>query len=91
MKMVEFMEKKSTLCPKGEIESAIAQKQHVGPSNEGNNQNKHKWGQGKSRPHDDNDKLLAKEPTMKMDKWDLMKVKCFNDDNHGHLAKNYPI
>jgi hypothetical protein len=23
-------------------------------------------------------------------KWHLTKVKCFNYDNHGHLAKDYP-
>ncbi len=27
---------------------------------------------------------------MKKAKWNLTKVKCFNYDNHGHLAKDYP-
>jgi hypothetical protein len=27
---------------------------------------------------------------MKQMKWDLLKVKCFNSDNHKHLVKDYP-
>ncbi len=89
MKMVECMEEEGPLRPKGQIGSEITHKQHIDPSSEGNDKNKHKWGQSKSRLHDDNEKLLAKEPTMKKAKWDLMKVKCFNSDNHEHLANDY--
>ncbi len=41
------------------------------------------------RSHNNKEKSLGKEPIAKKEKQDLMKVKCFNCDNHGHLAKDY--
>jgi hypothetical protein len=40
-------------------------KHHVGESNGNKGQNKHKWGQGKPRPHNDKKKMLGKEPMVK--------------------------
>jgi hypothetical protein len=40
--------------------------------------------------HNNKEKSWGKELATKKAKWDLTKVKCFNYDNHGHLAKDYP-
>jgi hypothetical protein len=34
--------------------------------------------------------LTSKEPPIEKVKWDVVKVKCFNYDNNGHMAKDYP-
>ncbi len=49
-------------------------------------QNKWKW--NKSNAENKN-KPKVKEPTKKKVKGDLLKVKCFNCDLHGHLVKDY--
>lgn len=61
-----------------------------GPSSGSKGQNKHKWGQNKLRPHNNKEKSLGKKLIVKKTKQDLTKVECFNYDNHGHLAKDYP-
>ncbi len=47
-----------------------------------------KWKWNKSNVENKN-KPKAKEPTRKKVKRDLLKVKCFNCDLHGHLVKDY--
>jgi hypothetical protein len=55
--MMECMEDEGPSCPKGETRSKITQKHHVSPSNGGKGRNKHNWGQGKPRLHNDKEKL----------------------------------
>jgi hypothetical protein len=76
--------------PRVKLEAKSSKSNNVEPSSRGKGWNKCKWGQGKSRLHDDKEKSLGKELTMKKTKWDLFKVKCFNCDNHEHLVKDYP-
>jgi hypothetical protein len=52
--------------------------------------NKRKWGQGKTWPQNDKEKLASKELLIKKAKRDLFNVKCFNCDNNEHLAKDCP-
>jgi hypothetical protein len=48
-----------------------------------------KWGQSKLGHHDNiKEKLPNKGPIRKKAKQDLLKVKCFNFDNHKHLGKD---
>ncbi len=74
-------------CPKGETKTKITQEHLASPSNGGKGHNKHNWGQGEPRLHNDKEKLQGKGPLAKNVRQDLTKVKCFN---HGHLAKDYP-
>ncbi len=49
------------------------------------------WGQSKLGHHDNiKEKPPSKGPIRKKAKQDLLKVKCFNFDNHKHLGKNCP-
>jgi hypothetical protein len=88
--MVECMENEAPICPKGEIERVITQKNQVGPNSGNKGFNKHKWGQGKHGPPSNKEKLMGKKPLIKKLKRDLSKVKCFSCDNNGHLGKEYP-
>jgi hypothetical protein len=76
-------------APRVKLEAKSSKSNNGGPSSRGEGWNKCKWGQGKSGLHDDKEKSLCKELTMKKTKWDLWKVKCFNCDNHKHLVKNH--
>jgi hypothetical protein len=87
---VECVEDETPIHPKGEIESGVTQKNQIGMSGGNKSSNKHKWGQGKLRLLNDKEKSMGKKPSVKKVKWDLSKVKCFNRDNNGHLAKEYP-
>ncbi len=49
-------------------------------------QNKWKWNKSNAK---NKNKPKVKEPTKKKVKGDLLKVKCFNCDLHGHLVKDY--
>jgi hypothetical protein len=90
MKMVECMEDEGPSHPKGETRRGITKKLNVGPSNGGKGLNKHKWGQGEPKSHENKEKSMGKELTTKKVKWDMKEVKCFNYNNHGHLVKDCP-
>lgn len=84
------MKDEGLLWPKGEIGNEVTQKQHAGPRSGSKGQNKHKWGQDKSGPHDDKEKSLGKELVVQKVKRDFTKFKCFYCDNHKHLVKDCP-
>ncbi len=89
MKMVECMQDETPTQPKGETGSKVIQKNQTGPRNESKGCNKWKWGQGKLGLQNNKEKLTNKEPPIEKVKWDVVKVKCFNYDNNGHMAKDY--
>jgi hypothetical protein len=60
MKIVECMKDEAPTCPKGEIGSMVTQKNQAGPSNGNKGCNKHKWGQGKPRLQNDQEKSTSK-------------------------------
>ncbi len=91
MKMVECMEEEAPICPKGETSNETTQKNQTSSSSGSKGRNKRKWGQRKCRPPSDKEKSMGKKPLVKKSKWDLSKVKCFNCENNGHLAKEYLI
>ncbi len=68
------MEDEGLSCPKGETRRGITKKLNVGPSNGGKGLNKRKWGQGKPLSHDNKEKSMGKELTIKKVKWDMKKV-----------------
>jgi len=82
------MEDEISTDPKGESGSEIIQKNQSSPRNGSKGCNKHKWGQGKLRPSNNKEKLVNKKLLVKKAKWDLARVKCFNCDKNGHLAKD---
>jgi hypothetical protein len=88
MKM-ECKEDEALSHPKGETRSRVIQKNQADPSSVNKIHNKQKWGQGKPRPQNDKEKLASKKLSIKKAKQDLSKVKYFNCDNNGHLAKDY--
>ncbi len=74
MKMVECMEEEASICPKGETNSKVTQKNQVSLNSENKGHNKCKWGQRKCKSPSDKKKLIGKEPFVKKLKWDLSKV-----------------
>jgi hypothetical protein len=81
---------KALHAPRVKLEVEPSRSNNVNPSSKGEGWDKCKWDQGKLKLHDDKENLLGKELTTKKLKWDLLKVKCFNCDNHEHLVKDYP-
>jgi hypothetical protein len=75
-------------APRVKLEPKSSKSNNVSLNSRGEGWNKCKWHQSKSGLHDDKEKSLGKESTMKKIKWDLLKVKCFNCDNHEHLVKD---
>ncbi len=53
------MEDEGPLCPKGETKSGVTHKNQVDASNGNKGCNKCKWGQGKSMPQGDKEKLMG--------------------------------
>jgi hypothetical protein len=85
--LMKMVESKPSTPPRVKLEPKSSKSNNVSPSSKSKGWNKCKWHQGKSRLHDDKEKSLGKESTMKKIKWDLLKVKCFNCDNHEHLGE----
>ncbi len=85
--MVECMEDETPTHPKGETRSKITQKNQVGLSSGNKTHNMCKWGQRKFGPVN-KEKSMNKKSSITKVKQDLSKVKCFNHDNNGHLAKD---
>ncbi len=83
------MEEKGLPCRKGETKSRVTHKNQTNLNNGGKSHNKHKWGQRKLGILSNKEKSMGKELPTKNAKQDLSKVKCFNCDNNGHLAKDY--
>jgi hypothetical protein len=68
MKMMECIKDEALARPEGETRSGVTQKIQAGPNNGNKGRNKHKWGQGKSRPQKDKEMLANKELTQKINR-----------------------
>jgi hypothetical protein len=60
MKMVEHMEDEVLLHLKGEIRNRVTHKHHASYNSGCKGRNKHKWGQGKLKFHDNMEKMPCK-------------------------------
>jgi hypothetical protein len=58
MKMVECMEEEALICPKGETNNEITQKNQANSSSGSKGRNKCKWGQRKHRLPSDKEKSM---------------------------------